>query len=206
MKRIYPVFPQIISLILLTLASACTATPEPEEILAASVTLSQSTLELTEGEQAPLEATVLPENATDKSIVWTSSRESVATVTPDGIVEALSAGTAYITATNKASGKSARCEVKVASKVIHVTGIALDKTAISMPEGDEQKLAVTITPENATDKSVVWKSGNEAVATVSDGVVKALRAGDYLLLSQLYLPEGRGNVWGSQVVYNPPCQ
>ena len=177
MKHIYPILTQIFSLALMSLAFACTATPEPEEVLVKSLTLSPTSLELTEGEQAPFEATVLPENAADKSIVWTSSRESVATVTSDGIVEALSVGTAYITATNKASGKSARCEVKVASKVIHVTGIALDKTSLSMTEGEEQKLTVTITPENATDKSVVWKSGNEAVATVSDGVVRALRAG-----------------------------
>lgn len=113
MKYIYHCLTSVIFLILSFLAFSCTITPEPEEILVKSVTLSQTSLELTEGEQAPLEATVLPENAADKSIVWTSSRESVATVTPDGIVDAISAGTAYIIATNKESGKSTRCEVSV---------------------------------------------------------------------------------------------
>lgn len=177
MKNIHSSLSTVLSLIITAFAFSCTITPEPEEVLVKSLKLSHTSLELTEGKQAPLEATVLPENATDKTIAWTSSKESVATVTSEGVVEAMSVGTAYITATNKASGKSARCEVKVASKVIHVTGIALDKTSLSMTEGEEQKLTVTITPENATDKSVVWKSGNEAVATVSEGVVKALRAG-----------------------------
>ena len=177
MKRISYIYTTIFLLILITLASACTATSEPEEVRATSVTLSQTRLELTEGGQAPLEASVLPEDATDKTIVWASSKESVAIVNSDGIVEALSVGTAYITATNKASGKSAKCEVNVASKVIHVTGIAIDKPRLSMTEGEEQKLMVTIAPENATNKSVVWKSDNEAVATVSDGVVKALKNG-----------------------------
>lgn len=183
MKRISYIYTTILLLILITLASACTATSEPAEVLATSVTLSQTSLEMTEGWQAPLDATILPENATDKSVVWTSSKESVATVTPDGIVEAMSAGTAYITATNKASGRSAKCEVNVKSKVIHVTGIALDKASLSMTEGEEQKLMVTITPEDATDKSIVWKSDNETVATVSDGVVKALRTGSATILA-----------------------
>ena len=177
MKYLHPILSAVLSLIIAIFVFSCAITPEPEEILVKSVTLSQTTLELTEGEQAPLEASVLPEDAADKRLVWASSKESVAIVTPDGIVEALSVGTAYITATNKMSGKNARCEVKVVSKVIHVTGIALDKTAISMTEGEEQKLTAIITPENATDKSVVWKSGNEAVATVSEGIVKALRPG-----------------------------
>lgn len=128
MKHIYPILTQIFSLALMSLAFACTATPEPEEVLVKSLTLSPTSLELTEGEQAPLEATVLPENAADKSIVWTSSKESVATVTPDGIVEALSAGTSYITATNKASGKSARCEVSVNA----ATGAVVTLAAISI--------------------------------------------------------------------------
>lgn len=173
MKRISYTYITIFLLFLIALGSACTATSEPGEVLATSVTLSQTRLELTEGGQAPLEASVLPEDATDKTI----SKESVAMVNSDGIVEALSVGTTYITATNKASGKSAKCEVNVASKVIHVTGIAIDKPKLSMTEGEEQKLMVTIVPENATDKSVVWKSDNEAVATVSDGVVMAHKNG-----------------------------
>lgn len=153
MKYIYHCLTSVIFLILSFLAFSCTITPEPEEILVKSVTLSQTSLELTEGEQAPLEATVLPENAADKSIVWTSSRESVATVTPDGIVDAISAGTAYIIATNKESGKSTRCEVSVNAATGAVVTLAalgitcreaelVGRVNLSQTEGDDLVLGV----------------------------------------------------------------
>ncbi len=164
MKHIHYIYTNIFLLIIITL-SACTATPEPEEVLVKSVTLSQTTLELTEGEQEPLEATVSPENATDKSIVWTSSKESVATVTPDGIVEALSAGMSYITATNKASGKSARCEVSVnaaTGAVVTLAAISITcreaelvgRANLSQTEGDDLVLGVLY----STSPDVVYES------------------------------------------------
>lgn len=165
MKYIYHCLTSVIFLILSFLAFSCTITPEPEEILVKSVTLSQTSLELTEGEQAPLEATVLPENAADKSIVWTSSRESVATVTPDGIVDAISAGTAYIIATNKESGKSARCEVSVNAATDAVVTLAaisitcreaelVGRANLSQTEGDDLVLGVLY----STSPDVVYES------------------------------------------------
>ena len=151
---------------------------EPAEIRVSSISLSKSTLELTVGDQASLDATISPDNATNKKISWSSSKESVATVTPDGIVEAVSTGTAFITATSEDSGVNAKCEITVKEKVISVTGIALNKTSLSLTEGEEFTLEATVTPDNATNKELTWTSDNEAVATVSsEGVVKALRAG-----------------------------
>ena len=151
---------------------------EPEEISVSSISLSKSTLELTVGDQASLDATISPDNATNKKIRWSSSKESVATVTPDGIVEAVSVGTAFITARSEDSGVNAKCEITVKDRVTSVTGIALSKTSLSLTEGGEYTLVATITPDNATNKNVTWTSDNEDVATVSaEGVVKALRAG-----------------------------
>jgi len=63
-------------------------------------------------------------------------------------------------------------------QLVHVTGISLDKTELTMTEGEETTLTVTIAPDNATDKSITWTSINETVATVSaEGLVKALKAG-----------------------------
>ena len=59
------------------------------------------------------------------------------------------------------------------STVIDVTGVSLDKTEIALKTGDTTKLTATVTPDNATDKTVTWTSSNEEVATVEDGVVTA---------------------------------
>lgn len=174
MKRILP----FIALAAVTVLSVFSCQQEPAEIRVASISLSKSTLELTVGDQASLDATISPDNATNKKISWSSSKESVATVTPDGIVEAVSAGTAFITASSEDSGVNAKCEITVKEKVISVTGIALNKTSLSLTEGEEFTLEATVTPDNATNKGVTWTSDNEAVATVSaEGVVKAIKAG-----------------------------
>ena len=174
MKRLLP----FLALAAVTVLSVFSCQQDPEEIRVSSISLSKSTLELTVGDQASLDATISPDNATNKKISWNSSKESVATVTPDGIVEAVSAGTAFITARSEDSGVNAKCEITVKEKVISVTRIFLNKTSLSLTEGEEFTLEATVTPDNATNKEVTWTSDNEAVAIVSaEGVVKALRAG-----------------------------
>ena len=161
-----------------TVLSVFSCQQEPAEIRVASISLSESTWELEVGDQVCFDVIISPHNATNKKISWSSSKESVATVTPDGIVEAVSAGTAFITATSEDSGVNAKCEITVKEKVISVTGIALNKTSLSLTEGEEFTLEATITPNNATNKEITWASDNEAVVTVSaEGVVKAIKAG-----------------------------
>lgn len=97
-----------------SLSASCTVTvleKAPDPVPVESITLDQTELTLTEGETAQLTATVLPENADDKTVIWSSSNTAVATVTSNGIVVALKAGTAVITA--KAGGKAATCTVTV---------------------------------------------------------------------------------------------
>ena len=150
---------------------------EPE-IIVSSISLSKSTLELTIGDQASLDATITPDNATNKNIIWSSDNDSVATVTPDGIVEAISVGNTFIMASSEDRGVSAKCEITVKEKAISVTGIALNNTSLSLSEGEEFTLVATVTPDSATNKEVTWTSDNEAVATVSaEGVVRAIKAG-----------------------------
>ena len=63
------------------------------------------------------------------------------------------------------------------STVIDVTGIALDKNEIALKTGDTAKLTATVTPDNATDKTVRWTSSDETIATVQDGAVTAVKEG-----------------------------
>ena len=84
-------------------------TPIPVE----GVSLDQSSIEISIGRTATLTATVLPRSATNKSVTWSSSDESVATVSSTGVVKGISIGTATITATAVDGGKTANCSVTV---------------------------------------------------------------------------------------------
>jgi len=140
-----------------------------------SVTLDKPTLSLAVGGSEALAATVLPADAADKNVTWTSSDENIATVDAAGTVTAVAEGTATITAT--AGGKTASCVVTVSPAAIPVTGISLDKPALALAVGERGTLTATVSPENATD-TVVWSSDNGAVATVDQsGVVTAVAAG-----------------------------
>jgi uncharacterized protein (TIGR02145 family) len=120
-------------------------------------------------------ATVLPADATDPSIEWSSDNEDVATVDANGNVTAKGNGTAIIKVVTKDQGKEAICVVTVAQQV---TAISLDKTSLSLAEEGEQLLAVTISPSNAADKNLAWTSSNQGVVTVdNDGRATAKGVG-----------------------------
>ena len=139
----------------------------------AGVSIDKSSATLLEGETITLTATINPSNATNKNVTWSSSNSSVASVS-NGVVTALKAGTTTITVTTEDGGKTATCYVTVIAKV---SNISLNKTSASLTEGDTLTLTATITPSNATNKNVTWSSSNSSVASVSNGVVTALKAG-----------------------------
>lgn len=97
---------------------------DPDPIPVTSISLNHDTLSLTAGDSDTLIATVLPENADNRTVAWTSSNENVAAVDENGMVTAVKAGTAIITAT--ADGKTATCTVTVTAKPVPVTAISLD--------------------------------------------------------------------------------
>ena len=142
-----------------------------------SVDLSKTSISLVEGDEMALSATVKPDDASDKKVTWTSSKEEVATVSAEGLVKAVKEGEAVITA--KAGEKTAECRVTVSAKKIPVTMVMLNKESLTLMVGDEEKLVATIVPENATDQNVQWSSSNTEVATVDqEGLVKALKEGE----------------------------
>lgn len=160
--------------------ATCSVTVDAKTIPATSIKLDKTTLGLVEGESETLKATVTPDNATNKEVIWESTDNAVATVV-DGKVTAVKAGKAKIIATVKPLGlveaPLATCEVTVTAKTIAVTGVTLDKPALNLVEGDSETLTATVAPDNATNKEVSWKSSDDAVATVADGKVTAVKAG-----------------------------
>lgn len=140
------------------------------------VTLSKKELTLKEGDSETLVATVKPDDATDKTVTWSSSDASIATVDNNGKVTAVKEGFATITA--KAGEKSATCSVTVNKEVIDVTEVTLNKTELTLKEGDSETLIATVKPDNASNKTVTWKSSDESIATVdTSGKVSAIKTG-----------------------------
>jgi uncharacterized protein YjdB len=145
------------------------------------ITLNKNTLPLDEGQTETLIVTVMPENATDKTIIWTSSNDAVATVTNEGKVTAKAAGTATISATTQDGGKQAVCSVNVTARIVPVTGVTLFRPSSMITATITLKmrtLIATVSPENATNKNVTWASSNTNVVTVDkDGILTAISLG-----------------------------
>ena len=157
-------------------SATCSVTVSKNVVAVTSIALNKTALSLKEGESETLVATVSPDNATDKTVTWSSTNTSVATVDASGRVTAIKEGTATITA--KAGDKSATCSVTVSKNVVAVTSIALNKTSLSLKEGESETLVATVSPDNATDKTVTWSSTNTSVATVdASGRVTAIKEG-----------------------------
>ena len=160
-------------------------TPVPT-VPVSSVTLDKSSVKMTTGGTATLTATVLPANATDKSVTWTSSDANTVTVS-NGALTARKAGTATITVTSAADPtKKAQCTVTVTDAVVPVTGVTVAPASLQLQLVTGKvvtgSLVATVLPANATDKTVTWTSGNTGIATVdSDGTVIARSAGTVII-------------------------
>ena len=172
--------------LLLSISLITTYSCKKEKVKSVSVTgvgLNKTSTTLIEGETETLVATVMPENATDKSVVWESGNESAATVSQEGLVTAVGEGKATITVKTNDGGFSASCEVTVNKKVIAVTGVKLNAASMTLREGEKGTLTATVEPANATNKNVEWWTSDLDVVSVistsggSNGYVEARKAG-----------------------------
>ena len=159
------------------LLNACIQTPA--EVAVTDVQLSDNDIELIEGQSYTLTATVLPENATNKAVEWSSAVPNVATVTNNGVVEALAMGATTIFATTQDGGYKANCRVIVKQRVISVTSVEIKPTEIGMDEGGSFYLSATVYPTNASDRSVTWSASPSDILEVDNiGKVTALAPGE----------------------------
>ncbi len=138
-----------------------------------SVSLSNTELTLKPGETKKLTATILPQNAGDKSITWTSSNLKIASVDSSGNVVGIDSGTTTITA-KTANGKTASCIVNI-SVPVNIVEIT-DK--VELKPGETHQLKASISPSNSTDKTVTWKSSNTNIVSVDKtGKITAVKVG-----------------------------
>ena len=145
-----------------------------------SVTLAPETLSIEEGKTAGLTATISPANASDQQFSWDVKDTEIASVygytSETKTVTALKEGQTQITVT--VDGQTASCTVTVTPRTISVESITLNKTQLSLVKGATETLTATVLPTTATDKAVTWESSDTAVATVENGVVTAVAAGN----------------------------
>lgn len=178
--------------------------------------------ELQVGNTLQLTATVLPDDATDKTVTWTTSNEAAATVSESGLVTGVASGTATIYAS--AGGKKDSCVLEIKDLVVKPTAINwnVQDKSISLSMGDSLQLSYTITPANATNTNAIMMSTYPTCASIDQsGMVRTYGGGEAILrviLGDLYdeihlkvldpnMPIGEldwdqdGTYWGDSVDY-----
>ena len=141
------------------------------------VSLDKKKVTLAKGGELTLVAKIKPQNASNQLVEWKSSKPSVVSVDEYGNLKAKKTGKAKSTATTVDGKKTASCTVTVV-KGVKVTGVKLDKKKTSVKVGNKIKLKATISPKNATNKEVTWKSSKPGIASVDNkGNVKGKSKG-----------------------------
>lgn len=146
------------------------------------IILSQTNLELRVGQSSTLSTVILPTNATNKKVNWISSNPEIVTIDENGNLNAHSSGNCVIVAAScDGSNISASCAVTVI-KPKPVSGIVLNKTEISLKEGESFTLTASVVPSDASNTHLLWYSEDEYVARVDNGLVTAIGVGSTYII------------------------
>lgn len=128
------------------------------------------------GATKKLSAAVRPIHVENRTVQWSSSNPAIATIDTDGVVTGVAAGTTTITARTQDGGLVATTNLSVSS--LAVTDFSVTPANTIIPVGDTFTISTEFVPANASDQSVSWQSSNPAVATVNNGVIRAVAAGN----------------------------
>ncbi len=163
--------------------AACDNKPpvdEPTPVAVTDVSIDPSALTLEVGSSHTLVANVIPENATNKRVNWTSTAPGTVSINSDGVVTAIKAGgPVYITVATIDGGKTDLCEITI---VVPVERVSLDRDILNLIVGQTETLIATVLPEEASVKTLTWKSSDISVATVtSEGEVKGIKEGNTVI-------------------------
>jgi len=178
--------------------------PSDETKLVASVTINGGDLILKKGTGAELSVTVLPADADDKRVTWSSRNTGIATVNGNGLVSAVADGNTTITATARdGSGKSGSINITVTDEdPIPVSSITINGGNFSLVAGSDKALTVYVLPADAGNKNVIWKSGNTGVVTVDEsGLVSAIAEGSTTITATAQ--DGSGKFGSVKVTVTP---
>lgn len=158
--------------------ATCTVTvTEPAAPIEVTAIALKASTTIAIGDTETLTVTYTPADAnTGKALTWKSDNTAVASVDANGVVKGIAAGTANITATSTTNPAiTATCAVTV--QAVAVTGVSLNKTSINLQVGGSETLTATVTPANATNKEIIWNTSDGSIATINNGKVTAVSAG-----------------------------
>lgn len=142
-----------------------------------SISLSAASSSISIGATTQLTVGYTPSNTNVNNVTYTSSNESVATVSNTGLVTGITNGSATITATAEAASGTVSATTTITVTPIAVTSVTLSSNSETIKVGKTVTLVPTISPSNATNKNVNWSSSNTSIATVSGGTVTGVAAG-----------------------------
>ena len=178
----------------------------PIEHPVTSIDLNHSSLAMAPYTEGQLTAIAKPDNATFKDVVYTSSNEDVVMILDNytGNFMTMDAGTAIITAAAiDGSGVKATCKIIVSDGIIKAESVTLNTTNTTIALGSTKTLTATVLPEDATMRTVTWKSSNTEVATVDkNGVVTAVGAGTATITATAADGKGAYAECKVNVIYN----
>jgi len=141
-----------------------------------SVSVNPTSVSLRPAQTSQITAIVLPSNAPDKTVTWSTSRPTVATVNSSGLIQAVANGTATITATTQSGNKTATVNVTVTTLV---TSVRVNVTSVTLRPNITRQITATVLPSTASNKAITWSSSNTNIATVSNqGLIRGLRVGN----------------------------
>ena len=153
----------------------------PKLVRASAIELSESEKTVFVGDTFTITATVKPEDAFNRTVTWSSSDPSIATVDENGTVTAIAKGEAIITA-ESADGVKAECKVTVEKKV---AAIELSESEKTVFVGDTFTITATVKPEDAFNRTVTWSSSDPSIATVDEnGTVTAIAKGEATITAE----------------------
>ncbi len=149
------------------------------DIPVTGVNIAPTSIDLNVGQSSQLTKTISPANASNQLVTWASNNTAIATVDTNGLVTAIADGSAAITVTTNDGNLTAVSTINVTANPIAVTGITVNSDTVTLQVGNTSTITESITPANATDKSVIWSSLDTSIATVNNnGLITAIAEGN----------------------------
>lgn len=152
-------------------------TPDPEPIPVTDVTIPEEDQDLFIDDTFQFTAVVKPDDADDKSVIWSTDNSNAVIINDNGLATAVAEGIANIIVTTNCGGFTDSVTVSVLRKPVPVTGVSIIEGNQELFEGESVQLTAVVEPDDADDKAVVWSSSDTSVATVEDGLVVAMSEG-----------------------------
>ena len=169
--------------------------------LVQSISLNTTQKELIVGDAFSLTATLSPENATNRHVIWKLVSGDAISLSNTGVIQAKKVGEALVRA-EAADGSGITAECKVVVKPRLVQAIALNATQKEVIVGDSFTLTATLSPENATNRNVIWKLvSGDAISLSNTGVIQAKKVGEALVRAEA--ADGSGITAECKVVVKP---